>query len=177
MKIVVIESSPHKNGSSNLIASSFIKGAEEKGHTVTVFDAGHNMLHPCIGCDKCGMNGNCVQRDDGEKLRDLILSSDMMVLVTPLYYYGFSAQLKAVIDRWYSFTTRLSSKHMKTALIVASWDSNDWTMTDVKNHYLTLCRYMHFENMGMILGTDCGSLAMTRGTEFPKKAYVLGRSL
>ena len=101
----------------------------------------------------------------------------MMVLVTPLYYYGFSSQMKAVIDRWYSYKTKLSSKHMKTALIVASWDSNDWTMTDVKNHYLTLCRYMHFENMGMILGIGCRSVAMTRETEFPKKAYELGRSL
>ena len=45
------------------------------------------------------MNGNCVQKDDGAKLRDLILSSDAMVQVSPLYYYGFSAQMKAVIDR------------------------------------------------------------------------------
>lgn len=44
MNILVIESSPHKHGSSNLLADSFIRGAEETGHTVTVFDAGpcHN---------------------------------------------------------------------------------------------------------------------------------------
>ena len=166
MKITVITSSPHKNGSSNLLASSFIRGAEEKGHAVTVFDAGHSMLNPCIGCGRCW-----------EILRDLVLSSDMMVLVTPLYYYGFSAQMKAVIDRWYSYTTRLSSKHMKTALIVAAWDSNDWTMKDIEHHYLTLCRYMNFENVGMILGTGCGSPEMTRGTEFPEKTYRLGKSL
>ena len=177
MKITVITSSSHKNGSSNLLASSFIRGAEEKGHTVSVFDAGHSMLHPCIGCGRCGMNGNCIQKDDGNRLRDLVLSSDMMVLVTPLYYYGFSAQMKAVIDRWYSYTARLSSKHMKTALIVAAWNSNDWTMKDIREHYLTLCRYMNFENAGMILGTGCGSPEMTRGTEFSEKAYRLGKSL
>ena len=169
MKITVITSSTHKNDSSNLLASSFVKGAEEKGHTVTVFDAGHNMLNPCIGCGRCSMNGDCIQKDDGERLRDLILSSDMMVLATPLYYYGFSAQMKVVIDRWYSYTTRLSSKHMKTALIVAAWD--------IREHYLTLCRYMNFDNVGMILGIGCGSPEMTRGTEFPEKAYRLGKSL
>lgn len=177
MKIAVITSSPHKNGSSNLLASEFIRGAEEKGHSVTLFDAGHSEIKSCIGCDKCRMNGECVHNDDGRKLRDIILSSDMMVLVTPLYYYGFSSQLKAVIDRWYSYTTRLSSKHMKTALIVAAWDSNDWTMTDIEHHYLTLCRYMNFENIGMILGAGCGSPSMTRGTEFPENAYRLGKSL
>lgn len=58
MKILVIKSSPHKKGSSNLLADNFIQGAEEKGHQVTVFDAGHADLHPCLGCGACGMSGN-----------------------------------------------------------------------------------------------------------------------
>ena len=120
MRILIIESSPHKNGSSNTIAAAFCKGAEEKGHEVIVFDAAKKKITPCLGCDRCGMDGECVQNDDNAELRDLILSSDMMVLVTPLYYYGFSSQLKCVIDRWYSFTGKLSAKRMKTALIVAA---------------------------------------------------------
>ena len=56
-------------------------------------------------------------------------------------------------------------------LIVAAWDSNDWTMSDIEHHYLTLCRYMHFENKGMVLGKGCGSVSMTNGTEFPDNAY------
>ena len=40
MKILVIESSPHKHGSSNLLAGAFIRGAQEAGHTIAVFDAG-----------------------------------------------------------------------------------------------------------------------------------------
>ncbi len=177
MRILVIESSPHKRGSSNLLASAFIKGAEENGHEVTIFDAGHSTIHPCLGCDKCGMNGECVQKDDMMNLRDLILSSDMMVLVTPLYYYGFSSQLKLVIDRWYSFTNRLSEKHMKTALIVSAWDDNDWTMKSIAEHYHTLCRYMHFENAGEILGTGCGNVFSTEHSIFMEKAYELGRNI
>lgn len=49
MNILVIESSPHKNGSSNLLADNFIRGAEEKGHQVTVFDVARADLHPCLG--------------------------------------------------------------------------------------------------------------------------------
>ena len=34
MKILVLEGSPHKKGSSNTLAEQFIKGAEEVGHNV-----------------------------------------------------------------------------------------------------------------------------------------------
>ncbi len=177
MKILVIESSPHKNGSSNLLADNFIRGAQEKGHHVTVFDAARADIHPCLGCDFCEMNGPCSQKDDGKILKEQILDADMMVLVTPLYYFGVCAQMKTVIDRFYSFTTRLDSKGMKTALIVAAWDSNEWTMTEVESYYDTLCRYMNFNDQGKILGTGCGTVSMTRRTAFPERAYELGRSL
>lgn len=43
-------------------------------------------------------------------LKEQILGSDMVVFVTPLYYFGMSAQLKTVIDRFYSFNGGLSAK-------------------------------------------------------------------
>lgn len=177
MDILVIESSPHKHGSSNLLAGEFIRGACDAGHTVTVFDAGHANLHPCMGCDACGMSGPYVQADDMAGLREMLLGTDMVVFVTPLYYFGFSAQLKTVIDRFYSFNGRLAAKRLKTALIVAAWDSNSWTMQDVKAHYETLCRYLEFDSIGEILGTGCGTVSMTKHTKFPQQAYELGRQI
>ena len=177
MNILVIESSPHKHGSSNLLADNFIRGAGENGHNITVFDAARADIRPCKGCDFCGMNGPCSQKDDMAELSGLLLKTDMAVFVTPLYYFGFSAQMKAVVDRFYSFTGRLSSRGLKTALIVAAWDSNDWTMKDVKSHYETLCRYMHFKDQGQILGVGCGTVSTTARTEFPQKAYELGKAL
>ena len=177
MKILVIKSSPHKNGSSNLLADNFICGAEEAGHQLTVFDAARASLHPCLGCDVCGMRGPCVQKDDMAQLREQLLGADMAVFVTPLYYFGVSAQLKIVIDRFYSFNGELAAKNLKTALIAAAWDSNDWTMKDIKNHYETLCRYLNFADQGQILGTGCGTVAMTKATAYPRLSYELGRSL
>lgn len=177
MNILVIESSPHKHGSSNLLAEEFIRGAKEAGHDVSVFDAGHGDLHPCLGCEACGMSGPCVQKDDMAKLREMLLAADMAVFVTPLYYFGFSAQLKTVIDRFYSFNGKLTAKRLKTALIVAAWDSNNWTMQDIKAHYETLCRYLNFENQGEILGIGCGTVSMTKQTKFPKEAYEFGKRI
>lgn len=110
-------------------------------------------------------------------LREQILRTDMLVFVTPLYYFGMSAQLKTVIDRFYSFNGTLAGKNLKTALIVAAWDSKDWTMKDIKSHYETLCRYLGFQDRGQILGVGCGTVSMTKATEFPKRAYEMGKSL
>ena len=63
MNLLVIESSPHKHGSSNLLAEHFIRGAREAGHTVTVFDAARASLHPCVACDACGMSRSCCQKN------------------------------------------------------------------------------------------------------------------
>ena len=101
----------------------------------------------------------------------------MAVFVTPVYYFGMSAQLKMVIDRFYSYTMKLSAKHLKTALIAAAWDSNDGVMPYLAQHYQKLCRYMNFTDCGMILGTGCGSPSMTRSSRHMEEAYRLGKSL
>ena len=54
MKIVMLEGSPNKNGSSNLLADCFRQGAEEVGHTIEIIDAAHANIHPCTGCIHCG---------------------------------------------------------------------------------------------------------------------------
>ena len=177
MKITILQGSPHKNGSSNMLAKEFERGANEAGHTVTVLDAAHMNMHPCLGCGHCGMDGECVRRDDNEVIRDALLESDMAVFVTPIYYFGMSAQLKMVIDRFYSYTTRLSGKKLKTVLITAAWDDNEDVMPYTAEHYKKLCRYMNFTDCGMILGTGCGTPAMTRGSVHMQKAYELGKSI
>ncbi len=104
------------------------------------------------------MNGPCIQKDDVAQIRDALLAADMAVFATPIYYFGVSAQLKMVLDRFYSYTTKLSGKHLKTALITAAWDSNEDVMPCTKAHYQKLCRYMNFQDQGMVLGLGCGSL-------------------
>lgn len=177
MKIVVLEGSPNKNGSSNLLADCFKQGAEEAGHSVDVVDTAHANIHPCIGCIHCGYEGPCVQKDDMEMFREKILSADMLVFVTPLYYYGMSAQLKTMIDRFCAFNSSIQRKHMKSALLTVAWNSDDWTFEALEVHYKTLVRYLNLEDMGMVLGYGCGTPSMTQHSQYPQQAYSLGNRL
>ena len=178
MKILVLESSGNKNGSSNMLAGEFIRGARESGHEITEYDVFRKDIRPCIGCTRCGMSGPCVQKDDYEnELKGLIRDTDMMVFVMPVYYYNWPAQLKAVIDRFYSYTGELTSMRKKTALITVAWDNSDSAFDVVKAYYRKICEYMDFQDQGQIIGKGCGTPHMTRSSCYMKQAYELGKSI
>ena len=177
MKITVLMGSPNRNGSTGILVENFTKGAEEAGHSVEVIDVCHADIHPCIGCIKCGYEGPCVQKDDVETIRKKLLASDMVVFATPLYYYGMSAQLKTVIDRFCAYNSSLNSRHLKSALLTVAWNADDWTFDALEAHYKTLVRYINFKDCGMILGYGCGTPAMTKRSRYPREAYQLGKQL
>ena len=66
---------------------------------------------------------------------------------------------------------------MKSALISAAWNDDDWTFEALETHYKTLVRYLHLGDCGSILGYGCGSVGMTQGSEYPQLAYKLGRTI
>lgn len=178
MKILVLEGSPHKNGSSNILANKFIEGVRENGHDVKIISAAHSKVGVCFACNACLTKGECVQKDDDmKKIEQAIMESDMVVFVTPIYYFGMSAQLKTVIDRFYSFNQKLTEKRLKTALITTAWDFGENVREPISLHYKTICNYLHFIDCGMILGEGCGTPSMTLETEFPQKAYEFGKSI
>lgn len=101
----------------------------------------------------------------------------MVVFATPLYYYGMSAQLKILIDRFCAFNGSLTKKRMKSALLAVAWNSADWTFEALQAHYKTLVRYLDFEDKGMILGGGCGTPSMTKNSFYIRQAYELGKNL
>ena len=112
-----------------------------------------------------------------ERIGTAILKADMLVFATPLYYYGMSAQLKTVIDRFCALNGRIQHKHMKSALLSVAWNADNWTFDALKAHYHTLVRYLNLQDQGMVLGKGCGTPSMTRASSYPQQARQLGQNL
>lgn len=68
----------------------------------------------------------------------------MLVLATPLYYFGMTAQLKSIVDRFCSFNSSLHSAHLKSALLTVAWNDDSWTFEALRVHYQTLVKYCGF---------------------------------
>lgn len=178
MRIVMLQGSPNRNGSTAILADEFARGAREAGHEVKRIDVAHEDIHPCTGCVACGYGARpCAQHDAMEPLLEDILGADMVVFATPLYYYGMTAQLKKVIDRFCSKNGAIAGRHLKAVLLAVAWNDDDWTFDALVSHYRTIVRYLDMDDAGMVLGAGCGMPGMTRASDAPLKAYSLGLSL
>lgn len=176
MKIFVLTGSPRKNGNSNTLAEYFIKGAEEKGHKVLRFDSAFKKVHPCLGCNKCGMDGDCIFQDDFNFVRDNIVDSDVVVFATPMYYFGISSQLKTVIDRFYSINGKIHIP--KKAILLMTYANNSkYDESPIKTHYEVLLNYLGWKDIGQIIANSVWPVGAINHTKYLEEAYKLGKSL
>lgn len=176
MNILVLTGSPRKNGNSATLATQFIKGAEEAGHTVARFDAAFKNVHSCTACNSCGMNGPCVFQDDFQFVRERIIPADLVAFATPLYYFGFSSQLKAVIDRFYAIN---GSIHVpkKAVLLMTYADNAARKERPLLAHYEMLLSYLGWTDAGRIVAPGVWPAGAVNSTPYPQKAYELGKKL
>ena len=124
MKIVMITGSPHRHGTSALLADAFIQGAQEAGHTVFRFDAAFQELHPCRACERChNTDKGCIYKDGMEELNPHLLEADLVAFASPIYYYDWSAQLKLAIDRFYANSTALRTPKKAVLLLTMEDDT------------------------------------------------------
>lgn len=178
MKIVMLTGSPHRQGTSALLADEFIAGASSKGHIIVRFDTAFEKVGPCRACYYCSEhNGECIQQDAMQKILPEILSADMLVLVTPLYYYNMTAQLKTVIDRMMPQREALRKHRMKTAMLVTCGSNTEWNMDAIMAQYKVLQQYLPWEDQGVVLAKHVFARKDIEGTEYPAAARALGTSL
>ena len=177
MKILVITGSPHRRGTSMLLADEFSAGAEAAGHKVIRFDAASSRIEPCRACDYCRSHDTeFIQKDDMVYLRDDLLEADAIAFVTPLYYFGMSAQLKRVIDRFYALNDALRTP--KRALLLATCgDTETWVADALQAHYEALCRYLRWQDCGRIIAIGAYTRSDIETSDYPGRARRLGESL
>ena len=130
-KIVVITGSPRKNGNSFAMTDAFIKAAEEKGHTVTRFDAALKKVSGCRACETCFSTGKaCTFDDDFNTIAPAILEADTIVFTMPVYWYSIPAQIKGVIDRIFSLVVGGKDIAGKGCALITCCEEDDMSVMD-----------------------------------------------
>ena len=176
MNIVLLTGSAHRSGTTAALAREFQRGAEDAGHEVFRFDAAFREVHPCIGCDKCRREGVCTfVSDDMKTLNPHLLAAEAVAFVSPIYYFDLSAQLKAVIDRFYANDDALHGGK-RALLLTAMADEDLGAAEGADTTFRSICAYLQWENAG-ILNAASASTAEDLTEEDLRRAYDLGKTL
>lgn len=176
MRIVILLGSPHRHGTTAKLAAAFEKGALSAGHSVeSVFVPGEKIA-PCRSCDICRKTGTCMQQDSAPMLTDKLMEADAVVFVSPLFYFNMTAQLKALIDRFYA-RPALREKRLRACLLTAGADAEPWAYEPIQSEFHVLCRYMQFIDSGCVAAFGCASPDVEPLAQYLEAAEALGRAI
>ncbi len=130
-KIVVITGGPRINGNSYAMTEAFINAAEEKGHSVIRFDAAAMNVGCCNACESCYKTGKACSFDDAFNIiAPAVLETCVVVFTMPVYWYSIPAQIKAVIDKLYSFCVAGEDIAGKECMLIACCEEEDMSVLD-----------------------------------------------
>lgn len=99
-RVLILSTSPRKNGNSDTLAEEFARGAREAGHEVEKISLSGKEIRFCQGCLACQKTGRCVIHDDADAIvQEKMLGAQVLVFATPIYYYEMCGQMKTMLDR------------------------------------------------------------------------------
>ena len=181
-KIVILNGGARLNGNTVELINEFTRGAESKGHTVIRFDLDKMNIHGCKGCLGGGKNPEkpCVQHDDMEKIYPEYRSCDILVFASPMYYWGFTGQLKCAIDRLFAVTE--SDPAWKTPekdcvmLMAAEGNSAD-NNAPVLDYYHSLLKFLNWKDLGTVIAGGVLKTGDIKGHSALAEAKALGDSI
>ena len=99
MKVLGILGSPRRGGNSEILMRAFLEGAAEAGAEVEEIILRDLKISPCLEIYHCFKDGTCPIKDEMREIYDKLLEADVVALASPVFFYGVSAQSKAMIDR------------------------------------------------------------------------------
>ena len=106
MKVMGIFGSPRKGGNTDTLLEETLKGAEKEGAEVERLHLTEFTITPCKECHGCDRTGECVILDDMQKIYPKLLDADVIILASPIFFYGISAWAKAFVDRCQALWSR-----------------------------------------------------------------------
>ena len=176
MNILMISGSPRKGGNTELLAEAFAKGASEHHH-VEIVSVRDYTVNPCLGCNLCfKTNGICAQKDDMALIYEKTNQADMLVIASPVYFYGISAQLKTIIDRFHN-PIRDSFHIKKMALLLVGAASLSELFDAIMTEYNLCLKFFNLEDAGKVLVRGVKDKGDINSTDALNEAYRLGWSI
>ena len=175
-KVLVISSTPRSGGNSDVLCDRFVEGALEAGNTAEKIRLADLTIKYCKGCGACSETHRCVQKDDMAPILESMVSADVIVLATPVYFYTMCAQLKTLIDRTVARYTEVTNKEFYFILTAADGRKKALERTVEEFRGFLDCLDGSREK-GIVYGTGAWGVGEILNKPAMADAFALGRAL
>lgn len=149
MKITLVNGSPRNGNTSK--ALHYFKDSLKTGYHVVQYDLYGCSIKACRNCNYCQCEERgCVHNDDSNRILQTLIESDVIVFGTPVYYWGMSAQMKLLIDKFYSVNSCLTTP--KNIIVIATGANplDDVQYELIDRQFRAICGYLHWEMAAFI---------------------------
>ena len=175
-KVLVLSASFRKHGNSDLLCDEFARGAKEVGHEVEKIFINDKNINFCRGCGVCNTTHKCIQKDDMAEILDKMVSADVIVMATPIYFYTMNGQMKTLIDRTVPRYTEISNKDFY--FIIAAADDNKANMQRALEGFrgFTEDCLDGAKEKGVVYGVGAWKAGEIKNSPAMQEAYEMGKN-
>ena len=175
-KVLILSSSPRRNGNSDLLCDRFLEGAKSAGHDVEKIFLKDKNINYCTGCGSCSMGKGCPQKDDVPEILEKMIASDVIVMATPVYFYTMCGQMKTLIDRCCARYQEIKNKdfYFIVAAAIDSKPAMERTINEFRG--FTTCLEGPKEK-GVVYGIGAWKVGEIKGTPAMDEAYKMGQEI
>lgn len=182
-RVLIITSSPRKNGNSTILALKAAEGVKAAGGVADIAAIGNLKIAPCNACDACRAkpDAGCVIKDDMQPLYQKIEEAEGIIFATPIYWFNVSAQMKLLIDRTYA-THRESGYAFtgKDVGVILTYEDEDVYVSGGVNalrSFKDIFAYVKANLVGTVYGSANKAGEVQGNDKLLEKAYNLGRKI
>ena len=185
-KVTILIGSPRKNGSTRILAAEAERGLKEQGFATEIVFLNDLKIKGCQACYWCKKNdvAECAVKDDMQKIHQLLQESDGLIVASPIYFAGVTAQTKTWLDRMFPYISmNLIPKLSKSRKVSFIFTQNQ---PDARLFETPIATFMHMVGLTglsvkdhlIAYDLDAGiKTPVTEKKEFMEKAYRMGKDL
>lgn len=137
MKVLLINGSPHKTGTTYAALSEVARTLEAEGAESEIIHVGHLALRGCIACNSCTRLGKCVIDDEVNEIARKFAESDGLIVGSPVHYAAPTGAIVCLLDRLF-YSTRFEKRDKVGASVVCARRGGCTAAFDVLNKYFTI---------------------------------------
>jgi multimeric flavodoxin WrbA/protein-tyrosine-phosphatase len=113
MFVLGLQGSPREGSNTDILLSTFLERAKKLGAGTEKIDIAGKKIEPCRECGTCERKGFCIIDDEMQDIYPLLRKADLVIMATPIFFYGATAQMKALIDRSQALWSRTYVYNLK----------------------------------------------------------------